>query len=97
MVALEAAHTDLLQPPSSLLDQPEKLARWQTECHSKIKPVVDWDVFQRRHSGHEEEAADLDENQHEQPEEVEDGEAQALEGKEAETLTIGLIGESALS
>lgn len=92
LVALEAAHSDLLQPPASLLDQPEKLARWQTECHSKIKPAVNWDEFHRRQPS---QADDLvpDEKPQTEQEEVEEGEDQTREEKEAESLTIGLIGK----
>jgi hypothetical protein len=95
LVALEAAHADLLQPPASLVVQPEKLARWQTECHSTIKPVVDWNEFQKRQTSQGEDSH-LDEQQTEQAEDIEEGEEPLREDKEAETLTIGLIGEYAL-
>ena len=40
--AIKRAHVSLLEPPASLACDPDKVARWQTECHSRIKPEIDW-------------------------------------------------------
>jgi hypothetical protein len=94
LAALEAAHKDLLQPPASLLDQPEKLARWQKECHSKIKQAVNWHEFHRGKSFQGEDDLVPDEKpQNEQDEDIEEGEEQTTVEKDAESLTIGLIGK----
>lgn len=89
--ALETAHTSLLQPPPSLIDQPEKLERWRKDCFSQVKPIVNWHAFQHSQANGAEEDAELDEGQSEGEDEVQP-EEQSREGREAESLTIGLIG-----
>lgn len=91
--ALETAHNSLLQPPPSLLDQSEKLERWRKDCYSQVKPVVNWRTFQSESSRIDEDAqSDAAASQSEVEDEVQP-EEQSREGKEAESLTIGLIGE----
>ncbi|GHJ88881.1 hypothetical protein NliqN6_5283 [Naganishia liquefaciens] len=90
--ALETAHTSLLQPPSPLLDQPEKLERWCKDCYAQVKPVVDWRAFQSSSPSRTEDVAS-DAGTNSEVEEESQPDDAAPEGKEAETLTVGLIGQ----
>ncbi|KAJ9119139.1 hypothetical protein QFC22_003630 [Naganishia vaughanmartiniae] len=103
--ALEKAHVDLLEPPKALEGQPEKLERWRNECRKSVKEVVNWEEFKQQHEavgadvhahgegelvereGKEGDVVEEDENAHD-PETVEE-----QVDREADTLTIGLIGQ----
>ncbi|KAJ9122967.1 hypothetical protein QFC24_004005 [Naganishia onofrii] len=102
--ALEKAHMDLLKPPPVLLDQPEKLERWRRECRRSVKEVVNWGEFKQRpqqqqavvdeHGEEEMVEREAKEGDIVEDDEVHDNETHEAEGdKEAETLTIGLIGQ----
>lgn len=106
--ALEKAHMDLLKPPPVLLDQPEKLERWRRECRGSVKEVVNWGEFKQRpqqqqavadtHGEEEMVEREAKEGDIVEDDEVHDDEPLEAEGdKEAETLTIGLIGTSRYS
>ncbi|KAJ9103200.1 hypothetical protein QFC21_002623 [Naganishia friedmannii] len=99
--ALEKAHIDLLKPPSALLDQPEKLERWRKELVRSVKPVVNWGEFKQQHAVGTDvhDGLEMVEREEKEDDIVEDDEAHDIEtageedDKEAETLTIGLIGQ----
>lgn len=106
--AVKRAHMSLLDPPANLAGDPDKVARWQTECHSRIKPEIDWkQLYQpgdiqarefRTSADVTPEAGDSDVEETEP--EFESGEGIGDENNEgtrtprkAACLTVGLIGQ----
>jgi hypothetical protein len=106
--AIKRAHVSLLDPPSTLVGDPDKVARWQTECYSRIKPEIDWmqlyqpgDVQNREPQTPvditpENGESDMEENgsESESREEPNEGDDDPTKApRKATCLTIGLIGQ----
>lgn len=86
---LKETHAELLEPPGSVKNDPEKLAKWKP----KVKKVVDWEAVLNASGGHT--GIDIESAT---PQKVIDTlpRGEGGEGDEDETepevLTIGLIG-----
>ena len=88
--ALRETHAELLEPPSAVKNNPERLATWKP----RIKSEVDWDAVLKAHGGqvgtavggpkHKTSAAPDDAPAEEHP---------GDDDSEPEVLTIGLIGK----
>lgn len=103
--ALRQSHTTLCQPPDILLDKPDRLASWHEDCKSRLKQEIDWDRLRRASQG---ESVGLSSSRAATREDDDDarseasgdasdsggeGETEKPQKREAECLTIGLIGE----
>jgi hypothetical protein len=104
--AIKRAHNSLLEPPPSLAGDPDKVSRWTNDCHSRIKPDIDWkelyepgEVHVQGRIGHaglvvDEDGSDVEETRPES--ESGEGNDPGQETKtlrKATCLTIGLIGQ----
>ena len=102
--AIKRAHASLLQPPESLNGDSAKVARWTRDCHTRIKPDIEWEQLYQAGDIQQRPLPPIDDN-------LEDGatsdveetgpEHESLEGTEssgatarlATCLTVGLIGQ----
>jgi ribosome biogenesis GTPase A len=101
--AIKRAHASLLQPPESLAGDSEKVSRWTRDCHTRIKPEIEWeqlyqpgDVQQRPSppiddAAQEEPSSDIEETRPES--ESQEGEEGRRTPRLATCLTVGLIGQ----
>lgn len=102
--AVKRAHASLLRPPEALGGDQEKVARWTRDCHTRIKPEIEWDQLyqpgdlQQRplpplDNAIEEEQGESDVEETRPESESQEGDESTRAARQATCLTVGLIGQ----